>query len=371
MKDLQKSMKSSSETDRALQAQKLVNLLDCDRQELEQLFPETPYRGSQIFTWLFDKGVKDISLMTNLPKEYRQKMSESAEIAYPKVVGKQVSEDGTEKLAYELRDGCIIESVLIPEKDHWSVCVSSQVGCAMGCRFCFTATMGFTRHLTIGEIVSQVLYPIHAYPKRRLRNVVFMGMGEPLLNYDNVIKAASIITDRDGPQISKRRLTISTCGIVPVLKDLARDSDAGLAVSLNAVDDKTRSFIMPVNKKYPIAELIGALKDYELPNRRRITVEYVLIKGLNDSVGHAKRLIKLLHGLRAKVNLIPFNPWPECGFEAPETKAVLAFEERLKDSPYAVMLRKEKGKDILAACGQLAGGKAYYGPAREYVSHED
>jgi 23S rRNA (adenine2503-C2)-methyltransferase len=217
--------------------------------------------------------------------------------------------------------------------------------------------MGFTRQLTTGEIVSQLLYPIHAYPGRPIRNVVFMGMGEPMLNYDKVIKAVRIITDPDGPGISKRRLTISTCGIVPALKDLARDTVTNLAVSLNAPDDKTRSFLMPVNKKYPLAALIGALKDYELPNRRRITVEYVLIKGINDSIEHARVLIKLLHGLKAKINLIPFNPWPGCSLEAPETKDVLAFEERLKDSPYVVMLRKEKGKDILAACGQLAGNK--------------
>jgi 23S rRNA (adenine2503-C2)-methyltransferase len=350
-------MHKPRDKERSLPGQGKVNLLDCDRQELEQLFPETSYRGSQIFTWLFEKGITDIASMTNLPKEYREKLSEWAEISYPKVVSKQVSEDGTEKLAYELKDGCIIESVLIPEKEHWSVCVSSQVGCAMGCRFCFTATMGFTRHLTTGEIVSQLLYPIHAYPQRPIRNVVFMGMGEPMLNYDTVIKAVRIITDPDGPRISKRRLTISTCGIVPALKDLACDTDTNLAVSLNAPDDKTRSFIMPVNKKYPLAGLIQALKDYELPNRRRITVEYVLIKGVNDSVEHARRLIKLLHGLKAKINLIPFNPWPGCGLEAPETKDVLAFEERLKDSPYVVMLRKEKGKDILAACGQLAGKK--------------
>jgi len=332
-----------------------LNLLDCDRQELVACFTDKPYRGSQIFTWVFGKGIREISQMTNMPKDLRRQIAASAEIAYPKVVGKQVSEDGTEKLAYELDDGCIIESVLIPEKDHWSVCVSSQVGCAMGCTFCFTATLGFTRHLTSGEIVSQVLLPIHAYPDRRIRNVVFMGMGEPLLNYDNVIKAANIITDPYGPQISKRRLTISTCGIAPALKNLASDTEAGLAISLNAPDDRTRSLIMPINKKYPLAELIQALKAYELPNRRRITIEYVLIKGLNDSAGHARRLIKVLHGLRAKVNLIPFNPWPGCGLEAPDAKCVEAFEESLKDSPYTVMLRKEKGKDILAACGQLAG----------------
>lgn len=333
-----------------------LNLLDCDRHDLQGLFPDRPYRGSQVFTWVFGKGVRDVDGMTNLSKELRREMGGIAEIAYPRVAGRQVSRDGTEKLAYELKDGCIIESVLIPEKDHWSVCISSQVGCSMGCRFCFTATMGFTRNLTSGEIVAQVLLPIHEFPDRQIRNVVFMGMGEPLLNYDNVIKAANIITDPEGPQISKRRVTISTCGIVPALRDLARDTEAGLAVSLNAPDDETRSIIMPVNRKYPMADLLAALKEYELPHRRRITMEYVLIRGVNDSPAHARRLIKTLHGLKAKVNLIPFNPWPGCTLEAPDPDAVAAFEDRLKDSPYTVMLRKEKGKDILAACGQLAGG---------------
>jgi len=333
-----------------------LNLLDCDRHDLERLFREKTYRGDQVFSWVFSKGVREISKMTNLPRELRGEMARSFEIAYPPVVGRQVSSDGTEKLAYRLKDGCIIESVLIPEKDHWSVCISSQVGCAMGCRFCLTATMGFTRNLSPGEIVAQVVYPIHEFPHRQIRNVVFMGMGEPLLNYDSVIRAANVITDPDGPQISKRRVTISTCGIVPALKNLARDTEIGLAVSLNAPDDETRSAIMPVNRKYPLADLLAALREYELPNRRRITVEYVLIKGVNDSPAHARRLVRALHGLRAKVNLIPFNPWPGCTLDAPDPADVAAFEARLKDSPYTVMLRKEKGRDILAACGQLAGG---------------
>ncbi len=335
------------------------NLLDYDREGLKALFPDRPFRADQLFSWVFGKGVRDINAMTNLPRDLRAELSLTHEIAYPEVVGSQVARDRTEKLAYRLKDGAVIESVLIPEKDHWSVCVSSQVGCAMGCRFCFTATMGFRRHLTSGEIVSQVLYPIHAYPERAIRNVVFMGMGEPLLNYDNVIRAANIITDPEGPMISKRRVTISTCGIVPALLKLAGDTEVGLAVSLNAPDDETRSTIMPVNRKYPLAELIGALKAYELPRRRRITVEYVLIRGVNDSPAHAKRLIRLLHGLRAKVNLIPFNPWPESRLQAPDPADVLAFEDILRDSPFTVMLRKEKGKDILAACGQLAGGACH------------
>ena len=333
-----------------------INLLDCSRVDLEQFFRDKTYRGGQVFTWVFSKGVREISKMTNLPRELRGEIARSFEIAYPRVVGRQVSKDGTEKLAYRLRDGCIVESVLIPEKDHWSVCISSQVGCSMGCRFCLTATLGFTRNLTPGEIVAQILFPIHEFPDKQIRNVVYMGMGEPLLNYDNVIKAANIITDPHGLQISKPRVTISTCGIVPALKSLARDTEAGLAVSLNAPDDETRSAIMPVNRKYPLADLIAALKEYELPNRRRITVEYVLIRGVNDSPSHARKLIKVLHGLRAKLNLIPFNPWPGCTLEAPDPSVVAAFEARLKDSPYTVMLRKEKGRDILAACGQLAGG---------------
>jgi len=200
-----------------------------------------------------------------------------------------------------------------------------------------------------------VLSPLSAYPERQIRNIVFMGMGEPLLNYENVIRAIGILTDIDGPQFSRRRITISTCGIVPKLKGLWKDTEAALAISLNAPSDEIRREIMPIAKKYPLTELLDTLRSYTLPNRRRITMEYVLIKGVNDSLKHARELIRMLHGLKVKINLIPFNPWPGCSLEAPDPEAVLTFEARLKDSPYAVMLRKEKGKDILAACGQLAG----------------
>jgi len=335
----------------------MTNLLDLDLSELQSRFDDTPYRGSQIYSWVFSKGIRDVSQMTNISKDMREKISRSASIVYPEVERKQVSEDGTEKIAYRLQDGNIIESVLIPEKDHWSICVSSQVGCAMGCLFCFTATLGYTRNLSSGEILSQVLFPVHAYPDRHFRNIVFMGMGEPLLNYDNVLKAIRIITDPRGIGISKRRVTISSCGIIPRLRTLSRDSETGLAISLNAPTDVKRSMLMPINRKYPMDKLLKTLKEYDLPNRRRITVEYVMVKGINDSVADARELIRVLHGLKAKVNLIPFNPWPGCPIQAPDTGDVLAFEERLKDSPIQVMLRKEKGKDILAACGQLAGGK--------------
>lgn len=334
----------------------MINLLDLDKEQMKDLFIGRSYRGSQIFGWVFGKGVRDISEMTNLSKQFRQELSEKAVISYPELVRTEVSSDGTEKLAYRLHDGHIIESVLMPGgKGHYSLCISSQVGCAMGCAFCFTATMGFKRNLTVSEIISQVLFPLSAYPDRQIRNIVFMGMGEPLLNYDNVIRTIRILTDKEGPQFSKRRITISTCGILPRLDTLWKDTDTALAVSLNAPSNEVREKIMPVSRKYPLEDLIAALKAHQLPNRRRITIEYVLIKGINDRIRDARELIRILHGLKVKVNLIPFNPWPGCDLEAPDPEAVLAFEEVLRDSPYAVMLRKEKGKDILAACGQLAG----------------
>ena len=337
----------------------MINLLDLNRERLGLEFGDKPYRAGQIFNWVYGKGIVDIHSMTNLPRQLREELSSRFTITYPKVVETQSSSDGTEKLAYALSDGSIIESVLIPEKDHWSICVSSQVGCSMGCTFCFTATMGFIRNLRLSEIISQVLYPIHAYPDRHFRNVVFMGMGEPLLNYENVVEAIHIMTDPDGPCISTRRITLSTCGIIPALSSLGKDTRIGLAVSLSAATNEVREGIMPINRKYPLPDLIDALKAYQLPNRRRITIEYVLLKGINDSLADARQLIRTLHGLKVKVNLIPLNPWPGCALEPPEEKTVLAFEEQLKDSPVAVMMRKEKGNDILAACGQLAGGKTH------------
>jgi 23S rRNA (adenine2503-C2)-methyltransferase len=337
----------------------MINLLDLNKNSLSKLFDDKPYRGEQIFNWVYGKGIRSIDQMSNLPRQLREDIKQKATITYPEVVDTQRSSDGTEKLAYSLSDGHIIESVLIPEKNHWSICVSSQVGCAMGCSFCFTATLGFVRNLSLSEIITQLLYPVHTYPDRSFRNVVFMGMGEPLLNYDNVVESIRIMADPEGPQISKRRITVSTCGIIPQLKSLWKDTGAGIAISLNAATNDKRSGIMPITKKYPLPELIKALKSYQLPNRRRITIEYVLLKGINDSTQDARELIRTLHGLKVKVNLIPLNPWPGCGLEPPDEKTTLAFEEQLKDSPVAVMMRKEKGNDILAACGQLAGGKCH------------
>lgn len=348
----------------------MINLLDLDKQDMKSLFTDKPFRGGQIFNWVFGKAVSHVNEMTNLPRQLREDLSGRVAISYPEVAGSQESVDGTQKIAYRLHDGRIIESVLISEKDHWSICVSSQAGCAMGCRFCYTASMGFIRNLDVSEIVSQVLHPLRAYPQRNFRNIVFMGMGEPLLNYDNVVKAVRILTDVDGPQFSRRRVTISTCGIVPRLKTLAKDTEAALAVSLNASNNSTRQRLMPITRAYPLPVLMDALRSFQLPNRRRITVEYVLIRGVNDSLKDARELIRILHGLKVKVNLIPFNPWPGCEFQAPERSAVLAFEELLKKSPYAVMVRKEKGDDILAACGQLAGGVIHGGEDLDRVLAE-
>ncbi len=337
----------------------VTNLLDGDRACFATLLADKPYRADQVFQWVFQKGARSIDAMTNLPLGLRESLARTAEIVYPDCITRQVSCDGTEKLAYRLNDGHVIESVLIPEEEHWTVCISTQAGCAMGCTFCCTAGMGFRRNLSHAEIVAQVLYPLQAFPDRRISNVVVMGMGEPLLNYAALLQAIRTLSDPLGPKISRRHITVSTCGIVPGIVRLGQDIEVGLAISLNATTDETRSLIMPVNRRYPLETLMQTLRDYPLPKRRRITFEYVLLDGINDSRDDARRLVKLLHGLRAKVNLIPFNPWPGSPYGAPQPAAVEGFEHELRDRHITVMRRREKGQDILAACGQLAGGKRY------------
>ena len=334
----------------------MINLLDLDRDAIKTLIDDKPYRGDQVFQWLYQKRIDDIARMSNLPKDLRERIARQAVIAYPSIARHQVAANTTEKFAYRLADGQIIERVLIPEEDHWTICVSSQVGCAMGCRFCCTAQQGFKRNLTPGEILAQVLMPMQRYPERLFRNIVVMGMGEPLLNYANVVQAVSILSDEQGPDISTRRITISTCGIIPHLKTLWEDTHVGLAVSLNAAMDAKRTELMPINAKYPLPQLMEALRAYPLPPRRRITIEYVMLGGVNDSLTDAKALVKTLHGVRCKVNLIPFNPWTGAPFTAPEPAAVLAFQAYLKECDFSVLIRRERGRDIQAACGQLAGG---------------
>ncbi|MBN1635646.1 MAG: 23S rRNA (adenine(2503)-C(2))-methyltransferase RlmN [Deltaproteobacteria bacterium] len=335
----------------------MINLLDLNQNEIHNLLDDKPYRSSQVFQWIYKKAITDINQMTNIAKNMRTKLAEKATIVYPELIERQVSEDTTEKYAYRLNDGNVIESVLIPDKDHWTICVSSQVGCSLGCKFCYTGRMGFVRNLMPSEIIAQVLYPMRAFPQKNIRNVVFMGMGEPLLNYDSVVRAVQIITDVKGPGISTRRVTVSSCGIIPGLKTLWRDTHAALAISLNAPTDQQRSAIMPINTKYPLNDLLGVLREYPLPRRRRITMEYVLLKGVNDSLEDARNLVRVLSGIKAKINLIPFNQWPGAPFQTPDKASVEAFEAYLKSSPLTVMMRREKGQDILAACGQLAGGR--------------
>jgi len=283
-------------------------------------------------------------------------MEELTRIAEPAIDRIQTAQDGTKKVCFRTEDQLFVESVLIPGRNHWTACISTQAGCAMGCRFCCTAQLGFRRNLTPGEILAQVFMPMRRYPERLFRNIVVMGMGEPLLNYANVVQAVRILSDEQGPDISTRRITISTCGIIPRLGSLWGDTRAGLAVSLNAAMDAKRTALMPINAKYPLPQLIQALRDYPLPPRRRITIEYVLLGGVNDGPADAKALVKILHGVRCKVNLIPFNPWPGAPFTAPEPEAVLAFQAYLKARDFSVLIRRERGRDIQAACGQLAGG---------------
>ncbi|MBM3300651.1 MAG: 23S rRNA (adenine(2503)-C(2))-methyltransferase RlmN, partial [Deltaproteobacteria bacterium] len=275
------------------------------------------YRAVQVMRWIHEKLVGSFHSMTDLSRALRQDLSQRARICRPEVVRIQTSSDGTQKFLLALDDGNHIETVLIPEQDHDTLCVSTQVGCSMGCRICRTAKMGLVRNLTAGEIVAQLLEVRRQVPTSRITNVVFMGMGEPLANFGETVKAVQILTHPNGPKISWQRLTVSTVGIVPRIRDLGRMVRVKLAVSLNAVTNEQRDFIMPVNRAYPIEDLIAALKEYPLPRRQRITIEYVLIDGFNDSDADARLLVKLLNPIRTKVNLIPVNDDPSSDLRKP------------------------------------------------------
>jgi 23S rRNA (adenine2503-C2)-methyltransferase len=343
----------------------MENLLNYTREDLSRWLEEKgvrPFRSGQVFKWLYLKLAEDFEQMTDLGKDLRALLSGHFYFDCLTLVDKQVSVDATEKYLFCLADGAHIESVLIPEKDHFTLCVSSQVGCAMNCRFCLTAKGGWVRHLSAGEIIAQIrmvrifLSQRHMDPLK-LSNVVFMGMGEPLANYDNVLQAIHVITDTDfGLKFSPRRVTVSTCGLVPGILDLGKACSVNLAVSLNATDDDTRSWLMPVNKTYPLEPLLTACRNFTMKPRNKITFEYILIKGVNDSPGHARQLVRLLTPLRAKINLITFNPHPESDLAPPDPKTVQAFLQTLLDRNMTAIVRKSKGADILAACGQLRAG---------------
>ncbi len=321
-----------------------------------------PYRAGQILKWVYVNRVSAFDKMTNLSKKTRNLLTGHFYINC--LVKKQVetSRDGSRKILFGLDDGKHIETVLIPEKSHYTLCVSTQVGCALGCRFCMTSQSGLIRNLTRGEIVSQVrdtIIDLEPVGSRRLTNIVFMGMGEPLANYENVISALETIADPEfGLQISSRKITVSTAGLVPKISDFGQDARVNLAISLNATDNKTRSLLMPVNKKHPIETLIEACRTYALKPRQRITFEYILIKGLNDSEENAKRLVNLLRPIRSKINLIPFNEHEASEFKRPKESTIDKFREILVKNNYTAIIRQSKGRDISAACGQLGAKTA-------------
>jgi 23S rRNA (adenine2503-C2)-methyltransferase len=318
------------------------------------------FRGQQIRRWIFNAQADSFEEMTNLKKDIRELLTEHFTIPRLRVVTVENSEDGCCKFLFELADGHRIESVLIPERTHDTVCISSQVGCAQGCRFCLTSHMGFIRNLTAGEIVAQVRDIKHFLGKEnKLTNIVFMGMGEPLANCVNVRTAiGNLVDEKDGMGFSPRKITVSTSGLVPKLSALAEEPQVQIAVSLNAVDNETRTRLMPINRKYPIETLLEACWSLPLAPRRKVTFEYILMKGLNDSEAHARKLSSLLRASKAKVNLIPFNPHDGCDFQRPDEGTVLKFQNILLNSKFTTNIRLSKGTDISAACGQLQAREA-------------
>jgi len=337
-----------------------VDFKDLDLEEtrawVEKIGVQT-YRAEQIRRWVFSHHAQSFENMTNLSKELRDYLNSFSTISQLGLLKTEISRDGTRKFLFELEDGNSIESVLIPERAHYTACISTQVGCAMGCRFCLTATQGLARNLRSSEIINQVIQIRHSMDQPdKLTNIVLMGMGEPLANYEAVAKAIKNIMYPDALNFSRRRVTLSTCGLVPEIERLGREFRINLAVSLNAADDKTRSFLMPINKKYPLKRLIDALIHFPIPKGRRITFEYLLIKDINDRLSDATNLAKLLKDIRAKINLIPFNHYNGSPFEAPVEERILAFQDELIRKNYTAMIRKSKGADISAACGQLRTG---------------
>jgi len=318
----------------------------------------SPFRGRQIFSWLFRPGITGFSQMTDLSKELREQLAKAADISVLSPARIETSTDGTRKYAFRLADDAIIESVLIPDKNRKTLCLSSQVGCAMGCRFCLTGTLGLTRNLRPAEMVNQVLAVQEAEgegKKGGITNLVFMGMGEPLANFENLVKALRILLAPSGLDFSGRRITVSTCGIVPRLKDLGESVTVSLAVSLHAADDPTRDLLMPINRTYPLDQLLAACQEFPLPKRRRITFEYVLIKEVNDSREAARKLVKRLAGIRSKVNLLALNEAEGIPFYRPSNDTIRQFQEVLLAAGLTATLRDSRGADISAACGQLAG----------------
>jgi 23S rRNA (adenine2503-C2)-methyltransferase len=342
-----------------------TNLLGMNRQDLEAFFTtmgEKAFRASQLMKWIHQLNVDDFQQMSNISKALQQRLAEVAVIKPLDVVVDQLSADGTRKWVLGLADGNHIETVFIPEDDRGTLCISSQVGCALDCSFCSTARQGFSRNLTTADMLSQVwlatrLLSEEKRPGRQISNIVLMGMGEPLLNFDNVVKAIDVFLDDFAYGLSKRRVTVSTAGVVPAMDRLAQRHDVQLAISLHAVRDELRDDLVPINKKYPLRELIAACHRFmeQRSPRSRLTIEYVMLDGVNDSPKDARELIKLLQGLSVLINLIPFNPFEGSGYKTSSPAAVKRFQDILMKASITTVIRKTRGDDIDAACGQLVG----------------
>ncbi len=342
-----------------------INLLDLDRDGLVGFFDslgEKPFRASQVLKWIHQQDVADFQQMSNISKSLREQLERLAVITAPEVVLDELSDDGTRKWVLKLSDGNQIETVYIPESDRGTLCVSSQVGCVLDCSFCSTGRRGFNRNLSTAEIISQVwlatrLVNQENKPGRAVTNVVLMGMGEPLLNFDNMVKAVRIMMDDFAYGLSKRRVTVSTAGVVPAMDKLGDVLDTRLAVSLHATNNELRDQLVPINKKYPLEELIPACHRFiEKQNARtRITFEYVMLDGVNDSDQHARELVKLLKGIPVMMNLIPFNPFEGSGYKSSSMKRIEQFSQILINADMTTVIRRTRGEDIDAACGQLVG----------------
>ena len=340
------------------------NIIGLSREEIGDRFLSLglqKFRSGQVWHWLYHKGATSFEEMTTLSKKVRAQLGQTFSIKRPMISEKQTSADGTIKWLLQFEDGAKAETVFIPEEDRGTLCISSQVGCTLNCSFCHTGTQKLVRNLSSSELVGQILIAfdeLSAWPSaqigRPLTNIVLMGMGEPLYNLDNVIKALKIIMDNEGISISKRRITLYTSGIVPEFNRCGLETDVNLAISLHAVTDDVRDILVPINKKYPIKELLNACREYPgVSNSRRITFEYVMLKGINDSTSDARALIKLMEGIPAKINLIPFNPWPGSPYECSEKKQIEEFAKIVLKAGYPSPVRTPRGDDILAACGQL------------------
>ena len=365
-------------------AEEKVNLLGLSRKKMEEYFlsiGEKKFRAEQILKWVHHNRVDNFDEMTNISKVLREKLKRTAEIRGPEIVSTQISEDGTVKWVIRVTSGSCVETVYIPEGNRGTLCVSSQAGCSLDCSFCSTGKQGFNSDLTVAEIIGQVWVAarhfnnVPAKMDRSITNVVMMGMGEPLMNFDNVVDAMSLMMDDLGYGLSKRRVTLSTSGVVPALRKLSEVTDVSLAVSLHAPNDELRNVLVPINRKYPLKELLEAIHLYmdNLSDRARVvTIEYTMLAGVNDQLEHAEQLVKLLKNTPCKMNLIPFNPFPHSGYDRPSGNAVRRFQEYLQKAGMNTTVRKTRGDDIDAACGQLVGNindktrrSARYQAARE------